>query len=64
MNMMDYDMVTLGNHEFNYGLDYLDEVYDDAEFPFVNANVYIDDHDDNPSNDVNKYSPYKIVNKK
>ncbi|MFV2049767.1 bifunctional 2',3'-cyclic-nucleotide 2'-phosphodiesterase/3'-nucleotidase [Metabacillus sp. YM-086] len=64
MNIMDYDMATLGNHEFNYGLDYLDEVYDDAEFPFVNANVYIDDHDDNPSNDVNKYSPYKIVNKK
>lgn len=64
MNLMDYDMATLGNHEFNYGLDYLDEVYDDAEFPFVNANVYIDDHDDNPSNDVNKYSPYKIVNKK
>ncbi|WP_226669743.1 bifunctional 2',3'-cyclic-nucleotide 2'-phosphodiesterase/3'-nucleotidase [Metabacillus litoralis] len=64
MNIMDYDMATLGNHEFNYGLDYLDEVYDDAEFPYVNANVYIDDHDNNPSNDVNKYSPYKIVNKK
>ncbi len=64
MNIMDYDMATLGNHEFNYGLDFLDEVYDDASFPFVNSNVYIDDHDDDPSNDVNKYTPYKIVNKK
>jgi len=64
MNLMDYDMATLGNHEFNYGLDYLDEVYDDADFPFVNANVYVDDHDNNPNNDQNKYTPYKLVNKK
>lgn len=64
MNFMKYDMATLGNHEFNYGLDYLDEVYDDAKFPLVNANVYVNDHDNNPKNDKNKYTPYKIVNKK
>ncbi|WP_404328691.1 bifunctional 2',3'-cyclic-nucleotide 2'-phosphodiesterase/3'-nucleotidase [Mesobacillus maritimus] len=64
MNIMGYDMATLGNHEFNYGLEYLDEVYDDANFPYVNANVYVDDHDNDPTNDVNKYAPYKIVNKK
>ncbi|WP_241481504.1 bifunctional 2',3'-cyclic-nucleotide 2'-phosphodiesterase/3'-nucleotidase [Mesobacillus campisalis] len=64
MNIMGYDMAALGNHEFNYGLDYLDEVYDDASFPVINANVYIDDHDNDPANDVNKFTPYKIVNKK
>ncbi|MBN6187969.1 bifunctional 2',3'-cyclic-nucleotide 2'-phosphodiesterase/3'-nucleotidase [Aneurinibacillus sp. BA2021] len=64
MNRMGYDMAALGNHEFNYGLDYLDEVYDDAAFPFVNANVYVDDKDGNPDNDKNKFVPYKIVNKK
>ncbi|MEH7223659.1 metallophosphoesterase [Bacillus sp. JJ1566] len=64
MNLMGYDMATLGNHEFNYGLDFLDEVYDDANFPFVNANVFVDDHDTDPTNDINKYTPYKIVNKK
>ncbi|WP_246940923.1 bifunctional 2',3'-cyclic-nucleotide 2'-phosphodiesterase/3'-nucleotidase [Bacillus pinisoli] len=64
MNLMGYDMATLGNHEFNYGLEFLDEVYDDANFPFVNANVYVDDRDQDPTNDVNKYAPYKIVNKK
>lgn len=64
MNLMGYDMATLGNHEFNYGLDFLDETYDDANFPFVNANVYVDDHDNDPTNDVNKYTPYKIVDKK
>jgi 2',3'-cyclic-nucleotide 2'-phosphodiesterase / 3'-nucleotidase / 5'-nucleotidase len=64
MNQMGYDMATLGNHEFNYGLDFLDEAYDDANFPYVNANVYVDDHDQNPDNDQNKFTPYKIVEKK
>ena len=64
MNLLDYDIATLGNHEFNYGLEFLDEVYNDAKFDFVNANVYIDDKDENPKNDKNKYRPYKIVNKK
>ncbi|MCM3586609.1 bifunctional 2',3'-cyclic-nucleotide 2'-phosphodiesterase/3'-nucleotidase [Mesobacillus maritimus] len=64
MNLLDYDIATLGNHEFNYGLEYLEEVYDDAEFPYVNANVYVDDKDNDPTNDINKYAPYKIINKK
>jgi 2',3'-cyclic-nucleotide 2'-phosphodiesterase / 3'-nucleotidase / 5'-nucleotidase len=64
MNQMDYDIATLGNHEFNYGLEFLDEAYDDANFPVINANVYVDDHDTNPDNDINKYTPYKIINKK
>ncbi|WP_066321193.1 bifunctional 2',3'-cyclic-nucleotide 2'-phosphodiesterase/3'-nucleotidase [Bacillus sp. FJAT-29814] len=64
MNQMGYDIATLGNHEFNYGLEFLEEAYDDAKFPFVNANVYVDDHDNNPNNDINKFTPYKILNKK
>ncbi|QHT63819.1 bifunctional 2',3'-cyclic-nucleotide 2'-phosphodiesterase/3'-nucleotidase [Paenibacillus lycopersici] len=63
MNLLGYDIATFGNHEFNYGLDYLDEAIDDADFPYVNANVYVDDHDSNPDNDVNKYKPYIIMNK-
>lgn len=64
MNEMGYDMATLGNHEFNYGLDFLDELYDDANFGYVSANVYVDDKDNNPDNDKNKFEPYKIVEKK
>lgn len=64
MNIMGYDIATLGNHEFNYGLDFLKEAYDDADFPYINANVFVDDHDNNTNNDVNKFNPYKIVNKK
>ncbi|MCJ7985942.1 metallophosphoesterase [Priestia sp. OVL9] len=64
MNQLDYDIATLGNHEFNYGLDFLKEAYNDANFPYINANVYVDDHDSNPKNDKNKFTPYKIMNKK
>ncbi|ODG92188.1 2',3'-cyclic-nucleotide 2'-phosphodiesterase [Gottfriedia luciferensis] len=64
MNIMGYDIATLGNHEFNYGLDFLNEAYNDADFPYINANVYADDHDKNPNNDQNKFTPYKIIKKK
>jgi len=39
MNTLGFDCSTLGNHEFNYGLDFLDAVLGGAEFPFVCANV-------------------------
>ncbi|OME81476.1 hypothetical protein BK120_17705 [Paenibacillus sp. FSL A5-0031] len=64
MNQLDYDVATLGNHEFNYGLDYLDNALKGANFPYVSANVYIDDKDSNPDNDVNRFEPYKIITKK
>lgn len=64
MQLLDYDAATVGNHEFNYGLDYLDEVLDDAPFPYVNSNVYKDDHDQNPANDKTYFEPYKIIKKK
>ncbi|WP_026585008.1 bifunctional 2',3'-cyclic-nucleotide 2'-phosphodiesterase/3'-nucleotidase [Bacillus sp. J33] len=64
MELLDYDAATVGNHEFNYGLDYLDEVLDDSPFPYVNANVYKDDQDDDPTNDENYFKPYKVMNKK
>lgn len=38
MNMMGYDVATLGNHEFDNGIDTLAMVMKLATFPFVNAN--------------------------
>ncbi|RIW35737.1 bifunctional 2',3'-cyclic-nucleotide 2'-phosphodiesterase/3'-nucleotidase [Bacillus salacetis] len=64
MELLDYDAATLGNHEFNYGLDYLDEVLDDAPFPYVNSNIYKDDGDNDPSNDKNYVKSYQILKKK
>ncbi|MBK5195104.1 MAG: metallophosphoesterase [Proteiniphilum sp.] len=38
MNMMGYDAVTLGNHEFDYGLEVLEKVVRAATFPIVSSN--------------------------
>ena len=39
MNLLGYDCSTLGNHEFNYGLDFMSKVLAGANFPFVCANL-------------------------
>ncbi len=39
MNYLRYDAGTLGNHEFNYGLDFLTTSLAGANFPIVAANV-------------------------
>ncbi|GAB1481366.1 hypothetical protein MASR2M78_01810 [Treponema sp.] len=39
MNAMNYDAMSLGNHEFNFGLEYLNAVIAGAKFPVVSANV-------------------------
>ena len=39
LNAMHYEVGTLVNHEFNYGLDYLADAIKQANFPIVNANV-------------------------
>ncbi|MFN3623782.1 MAG: bifunctional 2',3'-cyclic-nucleotide 2'-phosphodiesterase/3'-nucleotidase [Hyphomicrobium sp.] len=39
MRELGYDAATLGNHEFNYGLDFLEASLEGASFPFVCANV-------------------------
>ncbi|ETI69712.1 bifunctional 2',3'-cyclic nucleotide 2'-phosphodiesterase/3'-nucleotidase precursor protein [Neobacillus vireti LMG 21834] len=63
MNYLKYDAGIVGNHEFNYGLDYLNDVLEEVQFPIVNANIYKDDHDNDPTNDVNYFTPYKILSK-
>ncbi|PWJ18084.1 bifunctional 2',3'-cyclic-nucleotide 2'-phosphodiesterase/3'-nucleotidase [Jannaschia seohaensis] len=39
MNTVGFDAATIGNHEFNYGLDFLMKALAGAEFPVVLANV-------------------------
>jgi len=39
LNTLDYTVGNLGNHEFNYGLEYLQNALKGAKFPYVNANV-------------------------
>ena len=39
MEYADYDVATVGNHEFDYGFENLSELADIAEFPIIAANV-------------------------
>ena len=39
MNRLGYDAATLGNHDFNYGLETLERAYGQARFPVVSCNV-------------------------
>ena len=46
MNLLDYDVANIGNHEFNFGLDFLKQSIAGANFPYISANVFrADDHD-------------------
>lgn len=63
MNLLGYDAGNFGNHEFNYGLDFLKTAVKGSNFPYVNANIYIDDKDKDPSNDKNAFTPYLILDK-
>jgi 2',3'-cyclic-nucleotide 2'-phosphodiesterase/3'-nucleotidase len=40
MNVLGYAACTLGNHEFNYGLDFLDAALAGANFPAVCCNIF------------------------
>lgn len=57
MNFLAPDVVALGNHEFDYGLPHLLFLEKMANFPIVNANLYIKNYQRRLMN------PYKIIKK-
>ena len=57
LQKLGFDAGTLGNHEFNYGLDYLKKVIATAGMPIVNANVV------DAKTGAFVYDPYKIIKK-
>ena len=61
LNALGVDAANIGNHEFNYGLPFLRQAIAGAAFPYVNANVHIDDGDGNPANDVHAFTPYVLL---
>ena len=61
MNLLGYDAANVGNHEFNYGLEFLLKTLSGADFPYVLANVYAADADDDPTNDVPYFRPYTLL---
>ncbi|MED3622984.1 hypothetical protein G4Z05_10405 [Bacillus thermocopriae] len=57
-NHLRYDAITIGNHEFNYGLKFLNAALKGAKMPVVNANIR--------SKKTNKpyFKPYVILKRK
>ena len=53
MNLMGYDAMGLGNHEFNYGLKVIDKAESESKFPWLSANIYKDDG-------TNYFTPYIV----
>jgi 2',3'-cyclic-nucleotide 2'-phosphodiesterase / 3'-nucleotidase len=43
MNYLKYDIATVGNHDFNYGLEFLLRVTNQAEFPYICSNIFLYD---------------------
>ncbi|MFG6591044.1 bifunctional 2',3'-cyclic-nucleotide 2'-phosphodiesterase/3'-nucleotidase [Sulfitobacter sp. 1A12157] len=62
MNTLGYDASTLGNHEFNYGLDFLMKSLAGAEFPVVSANV-VKKIGAKPSDDQTLVKPYVLLDR-
>ena len=48
MNLLDYDVANIGNHEFNFGVDFLEQSIAGANFPYISANVFHADDNDQP----------------
>ena len=63
MNTLGYEAATLGNHEFNYGLEFLNKALAGAEFPFVSANLVKGELAADPLSDTTYIQPYLIVEK-
>ncbi len=54
MNTMRYDAAAIGNHEYNYGVPYLERAVEQARFPMLSANTYKPDGS-------HKFRPWVIV---
>lgn len=59
MNRMGYDAITIGNHEFDYGLDNMAKLFKQAKFPVVCSNL---DFQGTPLEGIVK--PYVIIKRK
>ncbi|WP_026623185.1 2',3'-cyclic-nucleotide 2'-phosphodiesterase / 3'-nucleotidase [Ensifer sp. WSM1721] len=64
MNVLGYDCGTLGNHEFNYGLDFMFNVLHGANFPIVCANLTKSALAATPRRDALFLKPYVILDRK
>lgn len=62
MNTLGFDASTLGNHEFNYGIDFLMKALAGANYPVISANV-VKEMGATPRDDVTLLPPYVILDR-
>lgn len=62
MNAVGFDAGTIGNHEFNYGLDFLAKSMAGAEFPVVLSNIATQ-QGAAPRDDETLFKPYVILDR-
>ena len=62
MNAVGFDASTIGNHEFNYGLDFLMKSLAGADFPILSANVATT-LGGTPTQDMTLVKPYTILDR-
>jgi len=55
MGLLGYAAAAVGNHEYNYGIPYLDRAIAQAPFPFVSANVFV------AGTDRHAYPPWVLL---
>ena len=63
MNTLGYEVGTLGNHEFNYGLDFMFKVLAGSNYPYVCANLTKGQLASDPKKDDLFFKPYVILEK-
>lgn len=59
MNLLGYDAMAVGNHEFDNALDVLNKQIQWADFPMLAANIYKKDTDGKVT-DERYFAPYKV----
>jgi len=63
MNQLRYDAGALGNHEFNYGIDFLLRAIKQANFPVLSANAVLRKAE-SPNDDSTLVAPYVLLDRK
>src|SRR6188474_181271 len=54
MSSLNYDAMTVGNHEYNFGLKVLEKARSEANFPWLSANTY------DKAKETTHYKPYIV----
>ena len=64
LNRLGVDAANIGNHEFNFGLPFLRQAIAGAQFPYVSANVMLDEPGVSREQARHAFTPYVILERR